>query len=334
MKWLRRAFKWLTSDVVPGALSRVGIGRFRYKVRQSLGVRRPITSDFSLAVPFGYQVPSATEPRVIGIVCHLFHDDLAEWMFQVLSQMGQPADVYFSTDAQDKVDTIRRVFSQWKNGSVTVRLVENRGRDIAPKLITFADVYARYELLLFLHSKKSPHYDFGEAWRDHLVQTLAGSPAVVASVIEIFNTCPAVGMVIPQHFNKLRAVTDMDWGANFRKARRLAWRMDIDLSEHGYVDMPSGSMFWARPKALKPLLDIGLGMRDFPPEPCHWDGTIAHCIERLFLFSCEKAGFTWLKVTTEYPADTKVAYIEEAGQIETFASQHRFDLLDAAGKHR
>jgi lipopolysaccharide biosynthesis protein len=101
--------------------------------------------------------------------------------------------------------------------------------------------------------------------------------------------------------------------------------MDIDVSAGGYVDMPSGSMFWARPRALKPLLDLHLSFYDFPAEPLPTDGTIAHCIERLFLFACERAGYTWLKVT-EKP-DVASVQIQQQTDIERFVQEHRFDLL-------
>lgn len=333
MKWLRRAFACLTSDLIPRVLGKVRIGNFRYRASQPLGTPRPAATDFSLAVPFRYEAPSKGSSP-LGVVCHLFHADLAKWMFQALNQIPQPTDIYISTDTQEKADIIDAVFSEWSKGAVSIRVVENRGRDIAPKLVTFADIYNRYDLMLFLHSKKSPHYGFGEAWRDYLVQSLAGSPAIVNSIVEIFDVCPSVGMVIPQHYSALKAATGIDWGANFGRARRLAWRMDIDISEKGYLDMPSGSMFWARPKALQPLLGLGLSMRDFPPEPCHWDGTIAHSIERLFLFSCEKAGFGWLKVAPGTHASETIVGIEKPSDIETFVSRHRFDLLGVDGNHR
>lgn len=334
MRWLRRAVAGLIPDVVLDLLGKAGINRFRYRMRKHSGLSRPIDTDFSLLVPFSYPVPSPKNRPPVGIVCHMFHADLAEWMLSALGEIDSSADVYISTDTQEKADVIRGVFSRWEKGSVAVRVVENRGRDIAPKLVTFADVYPRYELVLLLHSKKSSHYGFGEAWRDYLVRSLAGSPAIASSIMAIFDTCPSVGMVIPQHYSELRAACRLDWGWNFRQARRLASRMNIDISANGYVDMPSGSMFWARPQALKPLLDLHLVFDDFPAEPLPDDGTIAHCIERLFLFACEKAGFTWVKVIAEAHADATAIRIQEPSQIVEFVSQHRFDLLSNSGDRR
>ena len=55
-------------------------------------------------------------------------------------------------------------------------------------------------------------------------------------------------------------------------------------------------MFWFKPKALAPILNCGLTFDDFPDESGQLDGTIAHAIERAFLFVVETAGFDWVKV--------------------------------------
>jgi lipopolysaccharide biosynthesis protein len=57
--------------------------------------------------------------------------------------------------------------------------------------------------------------------------------------------------------------------------------MGFDLSRVTSLDFPSGSMFWARPDALRPILDLGLTLDEFPEEAGQVDGTVAHAIERL-----------------------------------------------------
>ena len=124
---------------------------------------------------------------------------------------------------------------------------------------------------------------------------LFGSAEIVNSIVELFVRLQSLGMIIPQHYEPIRDHGWVDWGGNFRLARRLARRMGITLDPRGLVDFPSGSMFWARPEALSPLLSLDLSTEDFAKESGQIDGTLAHAIERIFLYACERAGFIWLK---------------------------------------
>jgi lipopolysaccharide biosynthesis protein len=131
-----------------------------------------------------------------------------------------------------------------------VRIAQNRGRDIAPKLISCRDVYDNYEYILHVHTKKSPHRGHENGWRSFLLDTLIGTPKTVDSVFEAFRTNPRLGMIAPQHLEDIRPY--VGWGWNFEIARQFGQRLGIPLSLDGAVDFPSGSMFWARSAALKP----------------------------------------------------------------------------------
>jgi lipopolysaccharide biosynthesis protein len=169
----------------------------------------------------------------------------------------------------------------------------NRGRDIAPKVVGFADRYD-YDLVLHLHSKVSDHARFLAPWRGFLFENLAGSPSIVSSIFDAFDRLPDLGIVASQHYENIRRW--IGWNGNFDQAQVLAKRMGMTLSPTRALDFPSGSMFWARPAALRPLLDLNLSFEDFPDESSQLDETPAHAIERLYFYICERSGFSWLKV--------------------------------------
>ncbi len=281
---------------------------------------RPVEHDWSVAVPFGY-VPAATQPR-LGVICHLFHTSTAAEFLYYLRCLPLPADLFLSTDTPEKAAELRDAFAAWGGGSVEVRVVPNRGRDIAPKLVGFADVHGRYDLVLHLHSKMSSHAAFLAPWRSYLLETLLGSPEVVRSILDAFTRLPDLGMVAPQHFEAVRRW--LGWNGNYASAAALAKRMGVTLSNRRALDFPSGSMFWARPAALQPLLDLNLSFDDFPAEDAQLDHTPAHAIERLFFYSCERSGHSWLKVAQ--PAlmfDTRtIAEIIVPADLSRFAATH------------
>ena len=124
---------------------------------------------------------------------------------------------------------------------------------------------------------------------------MLGTREVASTVLQLFATMPSLGIVASQHFEPM--FKNVVWGFNFSIAQELASRMGIELSEGEMLDFPSGSMFWARSAALKPLLDLGLDLEDFPHESGQTDGTLAHAIERLYFHVCERAGYDWIKIS-------------------------------------
>ena len=246
-----------------------------------------------LEVPFRYPPePMRSPPRVAAMV-HLFYEDLATETLDVLRHVPGPLDLLITTDTAAKREAIESVFTNWRNGIVEVILVPNRGADIAPRLVTLRDAHARYDLVLYLHGKKSLHWAPGAGWRKYLYRSLAGSADLVRSIFAAFDASPTLGLVVPQHWPFIQQ--SIDWGYSFADARGLAARMGIELRLTEPLDFPTGSMFWARPAALRPLLALGLTAMDFPPGGGN-DVTYAHAIERLFLRVCERTGHTWIKI--------------------------------------
>ncbi|MFC0408647.1 rhamnan synthesis F family protein [Roseomonas elaeocarpi] len=254
---------------------------------------RPAELDFSAAVPFGFAPLDGPAPR-IGVMCHLFHTAIGREVLYYLRNLPNGADLMISTDTEEKRREIEATFNNWTGGTVEVRVTPNRGRDIAPKLVGFADRYGDYDLVLHLHSKVSTHAHFLEPWRSFLFENLLGSPAVVRSILDAFARLPELGMVAPQHYESIRRW--LGWNGNFEAGKALAARMGVTLSPTRALDFPSGSMFWARPAALKPLLDLKLRFEDFPEEGAQLDHTPAHAIERLYFIACERSGHSWIKV--------------------------------------
>ena len=82
-------------------------------------------------------------------------------------------------------------------------------------------------------------------------------------------------------------------------------------------------MFWFRPQALRPLWQNDLAFDDFAPENGQTDGTLAHAIERSFLYVCESQGFKWAKIDV---------LPELSGNTPTLKPADVFGLAAAAGK--
>ncbi len=269
--------------------------------------------DYAFELPFTH--PAPRDGRRACAIVHAFYPELCPDVRHYLENVPGQLDVYISTTSDEKRSEILRIFDGYAKGSVEIRVFENRGRDIAPKLVGFRDIYERYDLALSLHTKKSPHAGADlENWREYLYEHLLGSPEIVKSIFELLAR-DRVGMVFPQHFFFLRDI--LGWGANFATCRALLARMNIAIDENVMLECPSGSMFWCRTAALSKLLDQNLKFSDFDDEAGQIDGTLAHAIERAFLYAVEANGYTWAKVAlrNHYPLPDTLIPVHESEDI-------------------
>lgn len=315
----------LLKSLLPGGAYRRLRDAWRTLMVPVRGRMRRERDDAALCLPLGFRA-SSPAPR-IAVICHLFHAELADEFRGVMDNLPAPADLFLSTDDAAKRPAIDAAFAGWSKGAVDVRVFPNRGRDIAPKLAGFADAYADHDLVLFVHSKKSLTSALGDRWRRALLRTLAGSPRAVSDILYLFDAYPRLGIVMAQHFRPIRNL--VHWDGNFRAAARLAQRTGLALTRRRTLDFPSGSMFWARPAALRPLLDLRLGFDDFPAEADQRRGTVQHAVERLFLLLAEHAGFRWIKVTRPEGdgEDGLAVAVSDRRELDAFMVRHRFDLL-------
>jgi hypothetical protein len=284
--------------------------------------RRPhATADFSLKMPIeGAQ--DTVIPDGIAVVMHAYYVDLAKEIIPLLKSITSEFHLYISTTTEANRSKLEEICIEERVANFEIRVFGNRGRDIAPKLVGFKDIYENHKYFLHLHTKKSPHSGGLSEWRDYLLRNLVGSEEVVKSVFKIFED-KMVGVIFPQHLPELRGV--LNWGYDYDTARDILSRIGVNLSKDNILEFPSGSMFWGRSDAIRPLLDLDLSFDDFPEEAGQIDGTLAHAIERTYLFFVEAAGYRWVKVSdaADYPWPETVLEYETAAPEHTIQKVHR-----------
>jgi hypothetical protein len=287
--------------------------------------------DYSLKLPLRHVTAPRPADGPVAAIVHLYYPDLAVEFRSYLQNIPGEVDVFISTRSDFARSVIERAFTGWRKGQVEVRVVPNRGRDIAPKLVSFRDVYDRYEYVLHLHGKQSEHASVLASWRHFLLESLVGTPEVVSSIFAAFEQNRRLGMIAPQHFEPVRHW--INWGGNLERTTELAARMGCRIEPSAVLDFPSGSMFWARSAALRPLLDLQLAPEDFAEEAGQVDGTLAHAIERSYFYACEAAGFDWIKVARPefFSHNPAIINVRDARELDRYFERHVFRLLDPKG---
>ncbi|HEV3272144.1 MAG TPA: rhamnan synthesis F family protein [Candidatus Methylacidiphilales bacterium] len=232
-----------------------------------------------IEVPF-HNEKSEESPGRIAVIAHCFYLDLADELFDYICHIPYPYRLFVSTDTDEKKNIVTEKLKARKISSFEVRCAVNRGRDIAPKYITFRDVYAECDYFVHLHGKKSPHMGdgTGNRWRKYLLHSLLGSPEIIASIFTILKD-PRIGLVFPDPYEP--NLPQLRWAANYDISVALANKLKIKISKDNCPEYPSGSMFWAKASVVRPLLDLNLQFEDFPVEKGRVDGELSHAIERM-----------------------------------------------------
>lgn len=279
--------------------------------------------------------PLPTETKKNGKKCcllmHLFFTDLGAESLRYAQSMPKDADIFITTVSEEKKVFFQNMFQILPN-CVEVRVMENRGRDMASLLICLRDVVQRYELCCFYHDKKSA---FSRPGSGRSYAYLAGESALatqgyVQRILTLFEAEERLGVltsVIPHHADYYAALARF-WYENFEQAQNLLERLGLDVKADAGRVYPAawGNVFWFRPKALKPLLDYPWAYEDFPPEPYPPNGSIAHAIERIYCLVAQSQGYYSSMVTPEHLAALELMNFQQYAMDYT-TEMDRGDML-------
>jgi lipopolysaccharide biosynthesis protein len=236
----------------------------------------------------------------IAIITHLFYIDLASEFREYFQNIPFKFDLFITTTKGSK-EKLYKVFSKGTNNLNKLEIIEvpNYGFDIGPFLVEFKKHYPNYDYICKVHGKKSLQSLSLSYWRIYLLNNLLGSEKIIREIINILENNKNIGILYPPNYYVVEESNRRDpWRRNWKNCKILAERMKVDLDKNKDAEFPTGSMFWFRPGALKPLFSLDLKYSDFGKEN-RSDGTLAHAIERLFVVSVRRVGFREKKVLFE-----------------------------------
>lgn len=239
--------------------------------------------------------------KPIGIFVHLFYIENFGEIIAHLKKMPFNFDLNVTTPFEE-IKTWLEANARSSLpllSALDVRLINNRGRDIAPWIIEFRDKHLDYDLALKLHVKKHPQQPlvFSQLWNDFMFENLMGSRSHIAETVQAFLDDPSCGMAFPTYPPFYNLIYPHGY-AGSRKDQD--WRRKIldDLScqvpeETAQPIFSAGGMCWYRPKALRRMFESAYDWNDFPAEPFPLSGTIGHGFERAIPYIAQAEGYNY-----------------------------------------
>ena len=220
----------------------------------------------------------------VALHLHVYYPELLRDITTRLSINQISPDLFISINNEDSREFVMSELKEYKGRIVDIQLVPNRGRDIGPFLTLFGPhLVINYDFIGHIHTKMSAdikdHY-VGKVWYKFLLENLLGGDAgsMADIIIDKMNSDKTIGIVFPDD----PYVVGMS--AKLPFADMFAERLGLEKFPEHFI-FPVGTMFWARPSALAPLINLKLEWDDYPKEPLPYDGTLLHAIERLFALS-------------------------------------------------
>jgi len=237
----------------------------------------------------------------LAVHVHVFYTELLDEITSSLNHIPYKFDCFVSTDTVEKKHAILSEFEAVNNSVNTyVDIFENRGRDIAPLLVQMKDYIGQYDYICHFHSKKSSHMleKFSDSWRKYLYKHLFGSCDNVKKIFELFVSKSTLGLIFPDTWPGL--LPTVDWGENKLGCKMLADKLHFDINTSVNPIFPAGNMFWARVEAVNDLFQYGFTMDDFPVENGQKDATLAHAVERIWVYLTNASGFKYVMTTNDF----------------------------------
>ncbi|MDX2346877.1 MAG: rhamnan synthesis F family protein [Legionella sp.] len=229
-----------------------------------------------------------TQPSC-AIHIHAFYPDLLSEILNRLQCNASKYDFYISTTDENETIISNLLKKEIKNNQYLLKVVPNRGRDIGPFLTAFNQELQAYDVIGHIHTKRSldlNNHDVSKAWMNFLLENLLGKKyPILDQILDRFEKQPKLGLIFPDDPHLI------GWDKNQLFAEQLATQLNLSNLPKGRFNFPVGTMFWARPEALKPLFELNWTWDDYPEEPLLYDGSTLHAIERLIPTVVANQGF-------------------------------------------
>lgn len=259
--------------------------------------------------------------RTVAVHLHLYYTDMAGYFVRYLAMIPQEFDLFISLPIATRTDYYRDYF---KKELPNVRQVEvvhtpNRGRDIAPFIVTFGKKLMKYDWICHIHSKRSPHAAQQLAgWLDYIMEHLFGSPEQLKYIFNLLEQSDRI--VFPPAYGLLD-YDDSGWGRNYLLMQNyISTHPALNLkSLPRFIEFSHGSMLWARGPAMGGFLDLPITYDDFPAEPISSDSTLAHVLERLTLLKTASSGDNADMLFLKNDIDDFIRYQRLKKKIDTFS---------------
>lgn len=235
----------------------------------------------------------------ILVVAHIFYADMLEEILFYTENIPCKYDLLITTSSKEQREEILSspILETINTNNIKVIVTEqNRGRDMSSLFISCKDdiMNSDYDWVCRLHSKKSPQngYNMAKHFKEMMYLNLLKDKAYVSKLLNYLDNNKNIGFAMPSMIHIGYPTLGHAWYSNKPLCLEIAKKLNINVPFDDISPFAAyGTMFWFRPKALRKLFEYNWKFEDFNKEPMHYDGSLAHVLERLLAYAAHDAGY-------------------------------------------
>lgn len=294
-------------------------------------------------LPSARVVYDDAQPLRTVVIAHIFYEEMTDEILDLADQLPGPYDLVVTVPDVVKADAIRETIAgRASRGAVEVRVVaSNNGRDQSAFLIGCRDILldGGYDLVVKLHSKKTPQdaSGAGRHFKRQQFENLLWSPEYARGVIALFQQDARLGLAYPPMVHIGYGTIGHAWWDNRPGFVAMCDRLDVRVPiDQNSPLAPFGSMYFARPEALRLLVEQEWDYQEFGGVDEYRDGGLAHVLERMPSYAAGELGYyTRTIANPEYLASSHTVLDYQFDQMSLTmpdTTMHQIDFLRRAGE--
>ncbi|WP_375384726.1 rhamnan synthesis F family protein [uncultured Microbacterium sp.] len=250
-------------------------------------------------------------PLRILVIAHVFYVDMAQELLERSDFVPGPYRLVVTTPDADRAERIEQIIAAHprpgREAEVRV-LPSNDGRDQSAFLIACRDLLLgdEFDVVVKVHSKKTPQqgYAVGQHFKEQQLDNILPNAGYVANLLALFQKEKGIGLAYPPMIHIGHGTLGHAWWGNRPRFEVVARQLGIRIPIDGVSPLaPYGSMYVARPAALRLLVEHPWRYAEFGGSDAYKDGGLAHVLERMPSYVAAERGFhTRTVLSAEYAA--------------------------------
>ncbi|MDO5675650.1 MAG: rhamnan synthesis F family protein [bacterium] len=231
--------------------------------------------------------------KSVALHIHCYHVELLGDILSRLDHQELPIDLYVSVHTDESLEKAQKHLDGTRLKVVNIQKIAHTKNGLCSLLTCYGNFFLnQYDFFGHVTTNIKNVSSSNESdWHTFLLEHLLGGKVRTASLIlDKMSKAPLLGLVFPEDPRISRWPEDSRQ-LGLQLAQKLGIRTELSL----YHNYPSGTMFWARPEALRPLLTFNFSCGEPTDKLFSSNNSMPQTVERLLPYIVKHCGFECLQ---------------------------------------